>query len=221
MFKKVLVVEDMDDINKGVKTALLELDILEIDQVQYCDDALLRIKKALKDQKPYELLISDLSFKVDHREQQYTSGEALIKVLTQVQPNLKVIVYSVEERLQKVRFLVNNYNINAYVCKGRHGLKELSRAIHAVYSNKQYLSPQVEKALHKKSDLEINDYDIELVKQLSNGLSQDEISTYFKAKKISPNSLSSIEKHLNKLKIQFKANNATHLVTKVKDLGLI
>ena len=221
MFKKVLVVEDMDDINRGVKTALLELDILEIDQVQYCDDALLKIKKALKDKKPYELLISDLSFKADHREQQYSSGEVLIKALTQVQPNLKVIVYSVEERLQKVRTLVKSYNINAYVCKGRHGLKDLLKAIHTVYSNKQYLSPQVEKALHKKSDLEINDYDIELIKQLSNGLSQDEISSYFKERKISPNSLSSIEKHLNKLKIQFKANNATHLVTKVKDLGLI
>ena len=221
MFKKVLVVEDMDDINRGIKTALLDLNILEIDQVQYCDDAHLRIRKAIKDQKPYELLISDLSFKADHREQQYASGEDLIKALQQLQPNLKVIVYSVEERLQKVRALVNNYNINAYVCKGRHGLKELSKAIHTVYTNKQYLSPQVEKALYKKSNLEINDIDIELVKQLSKGLSQDEISRYFKEKNISPNSLSSIEKHLNKLKIQFKANNTTHLVTKVKDLGLI
>ncbi|MGC1633782.1 MAG: response regulator, partial [Gelidibacter sp.] len=36
-----------------------------------------------------------------------------------------------------------------------------------------------------------------------------------------PNSLSSIEKKLNKLRIQFKANNAIHLVAIVKDLGLI
>jgi len=221
MFKKVLVVEDMDDINRGINTALLDLNILEIEQVQYCDDAHLRIKKAIKDQKPYELLISDLSFNVDHREQQYPSGEALIKAVQQVQPNLKVIVYSVEERFQKVRALVNNYNINAYVCKGRHGLKELSKAIHSVYIDESYLSPQVEKALNKRSNLEIDDYDIELVNQLSQGLSQDEISSYFKAKNISPNSLSSIEKHLNKLKIEFRANNATHLVAIVKDLGLI
>ena len=221
MFTKVLVVEDMDDINKGVYTTLVELGILKIGQVQYCDDAYLKIKKALKDNKPYELLISDLSFKADYREQQYPSGEDLIKVLQTIQPGLKVIVYSVEDRLQRVRTLVNNYNINAYVCKGRHGLKELSKAIYAVYQNEQYLSPQVAKALQKKSNLEITDYDIELVKQLSYGLSQEEISTYFKEKKISPGSVSSIEKHLNKLKIQFKAHNATHLVSKVKDLGLI
>ena len=221
MFTKVLVVEDMDDINKGVNSTLQDLGIVKIDQVQYCDDAYLKIKRALKDKKPYKLLISDLSFKTDHREQQYPSGEDLIKIVQEVQPDLKVIVYSVEERLQRVRTLVNNYHINAYVCKGRHGLKELSKAIHATYIGKQYLSPQVEKALHKKSNLEINDYDIELIKQLSLGLSQDEISWYFKEINISPNSLSSIEKHLNKLKIQFKANNATHLVTKAKDLGII
>ncbi len=221
MFTKVLVVEDMDDINKGVNSTLQDLGIVKIDQVQYCDDAYLKIKRALKDKKPYKLLISDLSFKTDHREQQYPSGEDLIKIVQEVQPDLKVIVYSVEERLQRVRTLVNNYHINAYVCKGRYGLKELSKAIHATYIGKQYLSPQVEKALHKKSNLEINDYDIELIKQLSLGLSQDEISRYFKEINISPNSLSSIEKHLNKLKIQFKANNATHLVTKAKDLGII
>ncbi|WP_117880199.1 DNA-binding response regulator [Aureibaculum luteum] len=221
MFKKVLVVEDMDDINRGVKIALLELNISEIDQVQYCDDAYLRIKKAIKDQKPYDLLISDLSFKVDHREQKYPSGETLIRALQEVQPDLKVIMYSVEDRLQKVRTLINTCNIKSYVCKGRHGLKELSKAIHTVYNNVQYLSPQVAKALSDRSNLEIDDYDLELVKQLSFGLSQDEISSYFKEENISPNSLSSIEKHLNKLKIQFKANNATHLVATVKDLGLI
>ena len=221
MIKKVLVVEDMDDINRGVKTALLDLNILEIDQVQYCDDGLLKIKKAIKDQRPYELLISDLSFKVDHREQKYPSGETLIKALQELQPDLKVIVYSVEERLQRVRTLVNNYNINAYVCKGRHGLKELSKAILTVYNNEQYLSPQVKKAMNDRSNLEIDDYDIELVKQLSHGLSQEEISLQFKKNNTTPNSLSSIEKHLNKLKIQFKANNAIHLVAIVKDLGLI
>ena len=68
---------------------------------------------------------------------------------------------------------------------------------------------------------EINDYDIELLKQLSQGLSQEDISHNFKTNAISPNSLSTIEKRLNKLRIQFKANNAIHLVAIVKDLGLI
>lgn len=221
MFKKVLVVEDMDDITKGVRTELSGLGIYEIDQAQYCDDAFLKIKKAIKDGNPYELLISDLSFKKDHREQKYASGEALIFALREECPEMKIITYSIEDRLQKIRSLIKTYSVNAHVCKGRRGLKDLSNAINAVYNNEQFLSPQIAKALSKKSNLEIEDYDIELIKQLSYGLSQDEISSYFKKKNISPSSLSSIEKHLNKLKIQFKVNNATHLVATVKDLGLI
>jgi hypothetical protein len=56
---------------------------------------------------------------------------------------------------------------------------------------------------------------------MSNGLSQDEISQLFKKNNISPSSLSTIEKRLNKLRIQFRANNAIHLVAIAKDLGLI
>ena len=80
---------------------------------------------------------------------------------------------------------------------------------------------QVKEALSTKVDLEIDDYDIELMNLLSTGLSQDEISLHLKNKNISPCSLSSVEKRLNKLRVQFEANNAIHLVTIAKDLGLI
>ncbi|MEZ4809400.1 MAG: response regulator [Allomuricauda sp.] len=221
MFRKVLVAEDMDDVNQGVYTTLSKLDIAEVHQTQYCDDAYLKIKKSYLDDEPYELLVTDLSFKVDHREQNYPSGEALIEKVKSEYPDLKVIAYSVEDRLQKVRTLVNNYGIEGYVCKGRNGLKELSKAITSIYNNELYLSEEVKNALSSKLDLGINEFDIELMEHLAKGLSQDEISALFKKNNISPSSLSSIEKHLNKLRIQFGANNAIHLVAIVKDLGLI
>jgi len=43
----------------------------------------------------------------------------------------------------------------------------------------------------------------------------------FKEAGITPNSKSTIEKRLNKLKIYFKANNPAHLVAIAKDLGLV
>lgn len=221
MFKKVLVAEDMDDINKGVHANLCELGIDKIQQVQYCDDAYLRFKKALLDKEPFELLITDLSFTADHREQRLKSGADLIKALKSLCPELKIIVYSVEDRLQKVRSLVNDDGVNAYVCKSRRGLIELSRAINTVFQDKIYVSPKVEQALSSKADLEITDYDIELIRQLSYGLNQEEIGVLFKKNGTKPNSLSSIEKRLSKLRIDFKANNAVHLVTIFKDLGLI
>ena len=221
MFKKVLVAEDMQDITKGVYIALCELGIEEINQVQYCDDAYLKILKGVADQLPFELLITDLSFKSDHREQKFSSGEALIKTLKQEYPSLKIIVYSIEDRLQKVRNLIKEYQVDGYVCKSRRGLSELTQAIGSVYQDQLYLSPEVAQALSPRNHLEIDDYDIQLLQYLSSGLSQEDISVFFKQKGIKPSSLSSIEKRLNKLRIDFKANNAIHLIATVKDLGLI
>lgn len=221
MFKKVLIAEDMEDINKGVHTLLTELGVANIQQVQYCDDAYLKVKRGALDNEPYELVITDLSFKADHRSQTYPSGEALVKKIKKEFPELKVVVYSVEDRLHPVRNLFNKYRINAYVCKSRNGLKNLTKAIFEIYNGNSYLSPEVSNALDTSTALEVDDYDISLLAHLSKGLSQEEISTMYRKQHISPASLSSIEKRLNKLRIQFNANNAIHLVAIVKDLGLI
>ena len=113
------------------------------------------------------------------------------------------------------------HKINGYVCKDRKSSLELSQAIRVVATGKTYLSPQVNKALSPKSQLGIDDFDIELLNLLSRGLSQDEISANFKGNGTSPNSLSTIEKHLNKLKCQFGANNGIHLIAITKDLGVV
>ena len=221
MFRKVIVTEDQDDINKGVVASLMEMGVPEIQHVQYCDDAYLKIKKASKDQEPYDLIITDLSFDADHRNERLSSGEELSTVLREEFPDLKIIMYSVEDRIQRVRHMIQNVGITAYVCKGRQGLKDLSAAIKQLDNDMTYLSPNIAHALRPSQDLEIDDFDLLLVEKLSQGFSQDEISREFKRNKIIPSSLSSIEKRLNKLKVQFKANNAIHLIAKVKDMGLI
>ncbi|WP_316931467.1 response regulator [Psychroserpens sp. Hel_I_66] len=221
MFKKVLIVDDHDDVNKSVLDVLQSLDIGNIQKAQYCDDAFLKIKKAEFDKEPFDLIISDLSFKGDHRECKFCSGEDLIDALRKDYKDLPIIVYSMKDQLQKVRLLINNFNVNAYVCKDRNGTAELEKAITAINNKEQFLSPQVQQALSPKTNLEIDDYDLELLKQLSFGYSKEQISLLFKEKLIRPSSLSSVEKRQNKLLIQFKANNATHLISIVKDLGLI
>ncbi|WKK67481.1 response regulator [Lutimonas zeaxanthinifaciens] len=221
MFRKVLVAEDMDDINKGVVAFLKELGIKEIQHVQYCDDALLKLKRADLDKDPFDLLISDLSYDSDFRDQKINSGEDLAEVAKSHFPELKVIMYSVEDRIQVVRRLFKNELIKAYVCKGRNGLRDLSSALSRVSNDGIFLSDQVRHALKSNHHFEIDDFDIILLDQLSKGLSQDQISDYLKKNKIKPASLSSIEKRLNKLKVEFKANNAIHLIAKTKDMGLI
>ena len=76
-------------------------------------------------------------------------------------------------------------------------------------------------ALRDKSLIEIETYDISLLKLLSKGLILDEIALDFKSLGIVPNVSSSIEKRINKLKIYFKANNNVHLIAMAKDLGVL
>ncbi|UNY98450.1 response regulator [Zhouia spongiae] len=221
MFKKVLIAEDIDSINLGIVSNLKNSFDFEIDHVKYCDDAVLKIKKALLDGTPYDLLITDLSFKQDHRSCNICSGDILAKEALKLHPATKIIIYSIEDRPQKIKSFFTDPGIHGYVCKGRESAKEINEAIQNVYRNDRYLSAAIDYAIKGTPMLEIEDYDLRLVNELANGLLQDEIAALFKKEEISPASLSSIEKRINKLKVSFKAKNSTHLVAIVKDMGLI
>lgn len=221
MFKKVIIAEDLGSINQGLLSITKNLGIETVIQAEYCDEAYLKIRRAEREDSPFDLLITDLSFKADHREQDLHDGKMLVAKLKEKVPGLKIIVFSVEDKLQVVRTLMNDYKADAYVVKGRRGLEELSQAIKAIHNNHSYLSPKVESALSEKEDLDINEYDLEMLELLAKGYSQDDISKYFKSKNVIPNSLSSVEKRLNKLRIQFHATNAVQLVVIAKDMGLI
>lgn len=221
MFKKVLVSEDLGSISNGVISVLEALHIDNFQQVQYCDDAYLKIKQASQNGQPFDLLITDLSFKADHRPQKFASGEILIKALKQEFPTLKIIAYSIEDRPQKVRTVMLDSGANAFVCKGRNGLKELDEAIVTVFNGQIFLSSQIGNALREKSNTEIDDYDIEIMQLLAKGMSQEEISQNLKNLNKTPNSLSAIEKRIVKLRNNLNAKNAIHLISIAKDLGLI
>lgn len=81
MFIKVLIADDIDFNDVGAAQILKELGVYEIQYAKYCDEALVKIKKAKLDNHPFQLLISDLSFKEDHRVNKLNSGEELITVV--------------------------------------------------------------------------------------------------------------------------------------------
>jgi two-component system capsular synthesis response regulator RcsB len=222
MFKKVLIAEDLDIISIAVVQAVEALSIEVIQHSTYCDDAFLKIKKALQDNEPYDLLISDLSFKTDHRENKLTCGEELIEAVKKIQPDIKTIVFSIEDKSYRIKSLFNNLGINAYVSKGRNSIPELKNAVESIFkTDEKSISSGLTYTLNDKSLHEIEAYDISLLKLLSNGCILDEISVKFKNTGIIPNGSSSIEKRINKLKIYFKANNNVHLIAIAKDLGLV
>lgn len=221
MFKKVLIAEDFDSINIAVKQTLDELGVEEIHYAKYCDDALLKYKKALKDKEPFDLLISDLSFVADYRKVEIPSGEKLIKVIKKLSPEIKVIVYSVEDKSYTIKTLFEDQNIDAFVHKGRNSISQLKTAIESLLYNKKFISPELAPILKSKSTNEIDNYDIELLSHLASGVALEEMEPLFKKLNITPNSKSTIEKRVAKLKDYFKANNNIHLIAITKDLGII
>ena len=100
-------------------------------------------------------------------------------------------------------------------------MEDLITALQHISKGEIFLSSQIDAALDKRKSMDIDDYDINLLKLVSQGHSNREISDYLSGENITPSSVSSIEKRLNKLRIQFKAKNATHLVAVAKDMGLI
>lgn len=220
MFKKVLVAEDMDSINQALAARLGDF-IPQIVHAQYCDEAFLKAKRAFLDGQAFDLLISDLSFKPDYRQQKISSGQELISTLKGEFPELKVIVNSIEDSPQTIQNLWNTGNIDAYVCKDRKGLEELEEAIFAVSQGKKYNSPQIEVALHKSNVFILPEYEVALLSHLANGLTQDEITVRFQDDGIKPHSKSSIEKRLKELREDFNANTNPHLINILKDLKLI
>lgn len=222
MFKKVIIAEDLDAMNLGIQQVLKDLNIVDFQHSKFCDEAFLKIRAAIHQNEPYDLLISDLSFKTDHRKATIANGDELVQKVRTLQPDIKIIAYSVEDKSYRIKALFDNAGIDGFVSKGLNSIEELKKAIHLIStSDQKFISPEVASALQEKNNYEIDDVDIQILKNLSLGTSQDEIIEIFKTSDIRPNSKSAIEKRLSKLKDFFKANNTVHLVSITKDMGII
>jgi len=219
MFKKILIAEDFQDTNKGILEALNNrLKIEFIQEELYCDKAYNRFKVEYEKGEPYDLLITDLSFKKSHVNRRLTSGKELIIDLRNIDKNIKVIVNSMIENPIEINRLFSEQKINAYVCKGRNSLIELIKAIQEVYQNRTFVSPQVN--LNSSSNVfEMDKYDLMILKDLADGYTKKEISEKLKKQNISPNSESTIDKKVSKLFDEFGAKNTHHLIAKLIKQG--
>ncbi|WP_267403787.1 MULTISPECIES: response regulator [unclassified Chryseobacterium] len=221
MFKKILIAEDHESISISVQKTLEELNIPTVDHVYYCDDALAKIQKSIRENEPYDLLITDLYYEEDHHPQNIKDGKELVEEVRQLQPELKVIVFSAEHKSGVIHSLFNETKINGYVRKARNDSKDLKKAIASVYVNETYLSLDLKQDVKKLNSYEFTEYDITLVSLLSQGVLLKNIPVYLKANNIRPNSLSSVEKRLNSLKEDLEVTSNEQLVAFCKDLGII
>ena len=221
MFKSVLIAEDHESVSISVQKALADLGITRSDYAYYCDDALLRLKKGIQGDELYELLITDLSFEDDGREQMIPHGEGLIAAAKELQPGLKILVFSGEHRAALISALFHKLGINGYVRKARRDAQELKTAIENIYRNKQHLPAEFRQDIKEQNAHSFTAYDVTIIGLLSGGMAQKNIPEYLNQHKIYPSSLSSVEKRLNLIKQAMRFLNNEQLVAYCKDKGII
>jgi two-component system, NarL family, captular synthesis response regulator RcsB len=221
MIKKVLIAEDHESVNISVQKTLEELKIIDTDHAYYCDDAVLKIQAGRKNNQPYDLLISDLYFEEDGRVQKISGGAELIMAARQVQPDLKVLVFSAENRAAVIEMLFEKQEIDGYVRKARNDAKHLKQAIDAIASNQRYFPRQLAKMIKQKNAHEFTECDIAIISLLSQGIRQKDISDKLKQRQIHPSSLSSVEKRLNYMKEALNFSNNEQLVAYCIEIGIV
>lgn len=221
MFEKVLIAEDHESSNISVRKALEDCGVANNDYVFYCDDAMLRIRQALKTDAPYDLLITDLSFEEDGTPQNICNGIDLIKAVRDLQPGIKILVFSVDGKPAIVDCLFKELFINAFVRKARRDVTELKLALEAVANGRKYLSTGLRQSIKESNTYDFKEYDITLIKLLSNGMLQKEIPSYLQENGISPSGLSSVEKRLNHIRESLNFTKNEQLIAFCKDVGVI
>ena len=221
MIKKVLIAEDHESASISVQKTLEELNIATADYVYYCDDALTKIQKAIQAGTSYDLLITDLSFEEDHRIQKITNGEALITAARKTQPDLKILIFSAENRPAAIQTLFNKLDIDGYVRKARGDVKELIKAINHIGNNQRYCSQEITLLVKQNKAYEFSNMDIAIISQMAQGKKQQEISDYLKEHNIHPSSLSSIEKRLHDIKDALDLSTNQQLIMYCVKMGIV
>lgn len=221
MIKKVLIAEDSESANISVQKTLEEFRIADPDYVYYCDEALNKIQIALKQGESYDLLITDLYFEQDHREQKISSGEALIAAARKVQPDLKILVFSATGKPSVIEALFDQQDIDGYVSKGRNDIKELKKAIDKMANNERHFPLQFMRQAKQKNAYEFTETDIAIITQLTEGKRQQEISDYLGQNNLQPAGKSSIEKRLKLMKEAFDFSTNQQLIAHCIKMGII
>jgi len=222
MINKILIAEDIDSINTGIITILQDKFDFSIEHANSCDKAYLKILKAIQENNPFDLLITDLSFKADgFLENKLNHGEDLINAIKEQNITIRTLVYTIEDKPSLIKRLKEILHVDGIVLKGQNSLSELCLAIDAINKDENYFTSEVQYILKNDSTIAIDSYDITLLSLLSEGLTQHEISDALKKEQIKPSSISSIEKRIGELKTTLKANNSIHMISIAKDMCLI
>ena len=221
MINKVLIAEDHESANLSVQKTLEDLSVIDPDHVYYCDDALLKIQKGVQVGRPYDLLITDLYFEVDHARQNLSGGAALIAAARKVQPDLRVLVFSAESKAAVIEALFEKYGIDGYVRKARNDARDLKTAIEFIDRNERYLPRHLAELVKRKNVFNFKEFDIAILSLMAEGVRQKDLPDKLRERNFEKSSLSTIEKRLKTIREVLEFTNNEQLIAYSKDMGIV
>jgi two-component system capsular synthesis response regulator RcsB len=221
MIDKVMIAEDHEIANLSVQKTMEELRIRQIEHVYYCDDAYSRILAAKQKNEPFDLLITDLYFEDDGNFQKIGGGFDLIRSVREIQPDIRILIFSAEQRPATIDMLFKNYEVDAYVRKARHDARELKQAMESLSKGQRYYPRALAQLVKQSNTYEFTEFDTNIIRLLAQGYKQNEIPDYLKEHDIKPSSLSIIEKRLKQIKDELEFSKNEQLVLFCKEAGIL
>lgn len=219
---KILLVDDHQLILEGILSYLKDIDGLEIETANSCDDAFSKIKTSIHT-TPFQIVFTDLSFDNQTQNVVLDGGESLIKAIQKEKIPIKVGVITGHSETNRVFNVIHNLNPSAYILKGKCNTDELTFAIQKMLKDEVYYTHEIHQKLLKRALIEIqmDDVAVQILKELPKHAKIANLEGLIKKSDGSELKVRSIESKLSKLRTDLQANNNTDLVLKAKELGII
>jgi len=216
---KVLIVDDHHIIVESYKN-ILESYFSDkkviLETACNCDSALSKIEKS-----NFDILLLDINIPCSKENKKIISGQELGICIKNKNPDIKIIVISSHNDNYRVNSILKNLNPNGFLVKSEIKSKDLINCLDAIIEDNTiaFYSDSINRLVRKQisTKIVIDNFDIQILKEISNGTKNSELPNYL------PLSKATIDKRKQKLKDVFNVLSGSdrELISTAKQNGFI
>jgi two-component system NarL family response regulator len=199
----IMVVDDHSIIRDGLEALLNEIDEFSVIKKAKNGFEAIEFHKKLNP----DITLMDIKMPC-------LDGISAMKKILENNPQAKVVIlttYMGEDDIYKAF----ESGAKAYILKDIP-IEEFKEVIKRVYNNEKYITPDIASVLAKRiSSKDLTEREMEVLKALSKGMSNKEISKFFNI------SLSTVKTHIKNIFEKLEAKNRTEAIAKAIEKGII
>ena len=219
---RILIADDHQLVIQGILCSLKEVGDFDVVSTTTCDEAF-QLIKTHQNNKPFQLLFTDLSFDNSTKDTNLDGGEELIKAIRNNEIDIKIAVITGHTETNRVYNVISNLNPNAYLLKSKCDAIEIGFAVQKMLANDYYYTHEIHQKIMKRNivQIQMDDVAVQILKELPNHPKISNLEGVITKSDGSVIKLRSIETKLGILRTDLNANNNTDLILKAKELGII